>query len=98
MALLDELAQSDDEIMRLVQLIKEDIFMAAEIILYILIIMIFYDFSLHLLEFVLGIERARKIKYYWPSFLIGKRRRYTVFWTTYWGTAFILVLFYMLTL
>ena len=72
--------------------------MALDIILYVLLIMVFYDFSLHLLEFVLGRNRARKIKYYWPRFLIGKRKTYTKFWTIYWGIAFFLILIYIITL
>ncbi len=61
------------------------IIMAHDVILYILAVMIFYDFSLHLLRLVLGIERARRIKYYWPTFLIGNERLYNIFWTAYWG-------------
>ncbi|MFH0832761.1 MAG: hypothetical protein V1900_03525 [Candidatus Aenigmatarchaeota archaeon] len=72
--------------------------MALDIILYAIGIMIFYDFSLHLLRFVLGLKRAQKIKYYWPTFLIGKRRRYEIFWTIYWFAALALVLVYLLTL
>ena len=68
-----------------------------QILLYILIIMIFYDFSLHLLRLVLGLEKARKIKYYWPNFLTGKknRKRYEIFWTIYWLIALILTIIYL---
>lgn len=67
-----------------------------EIILYLLLIMIFYDFSLHLLRLTLGLDKARKIKYYWPTFLIKRRKGYDVFWTTYWLIAFILLIIYFL--
>lgn len=71
--------------------------MAAEIIPYILAVMIFYDLSLHLLELLLK-KRALKIRYYWPKFLTNRRfdrRKYTMFWTAYWGLAFVLILLYI---
>lgn len=59
--------------------------------------MIFYDFSCHLLRLILELEKARKLKYYWPTFLVGKEKRYNIFWTVYWGLALILLLTYILT-
>ena len=56
--------------------------------------MIFYDFSLHLIELFFGTEKARNLKYYWPAF--HNRKIYTTFWTVYWGIAFILLLIYLL--
>jgi len=70
-----------------------------EIILYVLLLMILYDFSLHLLELIIGSECARKIKYYWPKFETkGKfdRKKYTKFWICYWGAALILLVVYLL--
>ncbi len=72
--------------------------MAMDIILYILLIMIFYDFSLHLSRLFLGLEKARKIKYYWPCFLVGHEKRYNIFWTLYWGIALTLTVIYITTL
>ncbi len=71
--------------------------MALDIILYFLAVMIFYDFSLHALRLALGLERARKIKCWWPNFLTGKknRRRYEIFWDVYWGIAFVLIVIYI---
>lgn len=70
--------------------------MASDLILYILGILIFYDFSLHLMELIAGKEQARKIKYYWLEF--PNRKRYTLFWTIYWGIALLLILIYIFTL
>ena len=72
--------------------------MALDVILYIVGVMIFYDFSLHLLRLIMGLEKARKIKYYWPTFLIGKTKRYEIFWAVYWGIALVLVIVYIMTL
>jgi len=71
--------------------------MIVNLIPYILAIMIFYDFSNHLLELIFGREKARKLfKLYWPTF--KDRKRYTYFWTTYWGIAFLLTMIYLLNL
>lgn len=71
--------------------------MIVNLIPYILAIMIFYDFSNHLLELIFGREKARKLfKPYWPTF--KDRKRYTYFWTTYWGIAFLLTMIYLLNL
>jgi len=67
-----------------------------KVLLYILLIMIFYDLSLHILRLILGLNRARKLRYYWPTFLVGKERRYNLFWTSYWGIAFLLLSLYLL--
>jgi hypothetical protein len=66
------------------------------LILIILLLMIFYDFSLHLLRLILGLDAARKFKYYWPGFLIGKEKAYNLFWSIYWGFAFLLLFAYLL--
>ncbi len=72
-----------------------------ELILYILLIMIFYDFSLHLLELFLGLDKVKKLKPYWPSWLFIRnkkfdRKLYTIFWILYWLLALILLLSYIL--
>ena len=74
--------------------------MALDVVLYALGLMIFYDFSLHALELFLGRGRASQIKYYWPTFETNgqfDRQKYTVFWTAYWGMAFILAIAYLLS-
>ena len=53
----------------------------------ILLLQIFYDFSLHLIE-LLGIQKF--FPYYFPYF--PNRLFYSIFWTSYWGVAFILSL------
>lgn len=68
------------------------------ILLYVALIMVFYDFSLHLLELIFGLKNAEKIKIYWPKFEInGKfsRKFYTSFWTLYWGIAILLIIIYL---
>lgn len=67
-----------------------------EIILYILFAVIFYDFSLHLLRLMLGLKRARKIRYYWPTFLVENKKGYEIFWTIYWGIALVLIVIYFI--
>ena len=67
------------------------------IILSILVLMIFYDFSLHLIE-VLGWEkflypRRNIFSYYWP--VASNRQHYNIGWTVYWGVAFLLMLVYI---
>lgn len=71
-----------------------------EILLYIVLIMILYDFSLHLLELIFGLEKVRKLKPYWPEWIFTikgefHRRLYAIFWTIYWAIAFILLLMYL---
>ena len=51
-----------------------------------LCVLIFYDFSLHLVE-LLKIESLHPLFPIFPS-----RETYTLFWTLYWGFAFILSL------
>lgn len=74
--------------------------MSPSVLPYLLLAMIFYDFSLHLLELIMGRKRARKLKPYHPVRLFvakGKfnRKKYTVFWTIYWGIALLLLLIYL---
>ena len=76
--------------------------MAFDIILYILAVMIFYDFSLHLIETIYGgKKKALKLNFYWsPSkiFRNNNREFYNYFWTAYWGLVFILIVIYIFTL
>jgi hypothetical protein len=72
--------------------------MGSEILLYVLLAMIFYDFSLHLIELLFGRERGRKLRYYWPRYRVKgefSRRYYTAFWTLYWGVALSLLVAYL---
>jgi len=85
--------------------------MGIDIILYILAVMILWDFSLHIIE-LLGLDikfiKSKSIlSYYYPHFRWIKtpegpieRRNwnkfYQRFWTTYWGMAFLLLLFYLI--
>ncbi len=68
--------------------------MKLDFILYILAVMIFYDLSIHLI-YLLGFEKfflERKINY-WPAW---SGHKYQIFWSLYWGTAFILFLVHFL--
>ena len=73
--------------------------MSMDFLAYVLAVMIFYDFSLHLLELILGTGRARKLPYSPYRMLLTKgdfdRKKYTIFWTGYWGIALILILIYI---
>lgn len=65
-------------------------------------IMILYDFHLHVIETISGSwEKAWNRKYYWPPSKIANKKEssmfYNIFWTSYWGLAFILVLIYVFT-
>mgnify|MGYP001588650619 CR=1 FL=1 len=67
--------------------------MNMDFILYILLIMIFYDLSIHLI-YLLGFEKfflGRRINY-WPEW---SGRKYQRFWSGFWGLAFILLLIYI---
>ena len=68
-----------------------------EIIIYVLTIMVFYDFHLHLIEIKFGNQTKSMPKwYYWPPAKIFKNEAekfYNYFWTTYWGVAFVLLLY-----
>lgn len=69
--------------------------MIQTIIPYIVTLMIFYDLSIHAV-YLFGFEKfllKRKINF-WPE-LNGKK--YQIFWTTYWGIAFILAFLYIFT-
>lgn len=68
--------------------------MNQELFLYILLVMIGYDLLIHLV-YLCGFEQfflKRKINF-WPEW-IG--RKYQIFWSLFWGTAFALVLGYIL--
>ncbi len=66
------------------------------ILLYILLLMTFYDFSLHFIELLVRKEGGRRLKYYWPTFKIKgefNQKFRNIFWTIYWGTAFLIVIY-----
>lgn len=57
-------------------------------------LMILYDWSIHLVYFF-GKENiflVRKINY-WPNW---SGKKYQTFWTLFWGTAFVLMVIYLL--
>ena len=60
------------------------------VIFFVLLGMILTDFSLHLVE-LLGIKQYHPLYWlFWSSQMVGTT--YTVFWTAYWGLAFVLIL------
>ena len=68
--------------------------MNIEILLYLVLAMIIYDFSIHLI-YLLGKEKPflkRRINYWpeWPG------RKYQIFWTLFWGLASIILLSYII--
>lgn len=68
---------------------------------FLLAVMIFWDFSLHAIELFGGKkwfnQRKNIFSYWWPKWSgENKRKKYTVFWTVYWGVALLLILFYIL--
>ncbi|MBI2632412.1 hypothetical protein HYW75_05390 [Candidatus Pacearchaeota archaeon] len=68
-------------------------------ILYLLIIMVFYDLSLHIIELLVGLKKAKKFRPYYPNFEIKGKWNfiyYTAFWIIYWGIAFILLIIYLI--
>ncbi|KKU98921.1 MAG: hypothetical protein UY32_C0011G0006 [Candidatus Jorgensenbacteria bacterium GW2011_GWC1_48_8] len=79
--------------------------MTIDIILYILLVMIFWDFSCHVIKWLGGEEKFTRSKsifsYYYPHFNWMKtpngpvqrpnwRKYYDRFWVAYWGIAFVL--------
>jgi len=74
--------------------------MSIDIILYIITLMIFYDFSIHLVYLFKKEEFFLKRKLnWWPKWdMWGKKERmfYQIFWNTYWGSAFILMVLYLI--
>jgi hypothetical protein len=85
--------------------------MSIDIILYILAVMIFLDFSLHVFElFGLDVKfiRSKSIfSYYYPHFRWIKTPNgpierpnwnliYQRFWVTFWGLAFLLLIIYLI--
>jgi len=86
--------------------------MNLDFILYILLAMIFWDFSAHLIELLGWVEKFTKSKsifsYYYPHFRWMKvpngvkerpdwRKKYQRFWVCFWGLAFIFLLIYILS-
>jgi hypothetical protein len=84
--------------------------MSIDIILYILTIMIFWDFSSHVIQLLGFRDKFLKSKsllsYYYPHFRWRKtpngpierkngQKYYDIFWTLYWGLAFVLLLVYI---
>jgi len=57
----------------------------------VLVCMILNDFSLHLVE-LLGIEQYHPFYWWFWSSQMSVRTTYTIFWTAYWGLAFVLIL------
>lgn len=53
--------------------------------------MVLNDFSLHLVE-LLGIEQYHPFYSFFWSSQMSVRATYTIFWTAYWGLAFVLIL------
>lgn len=85
--------------------------MSLDFILYILLIMIFWDFSLHILELFKWDRKLINSKsffsYYYPHFRWRKTPNgaierqnwqilYQRFWITFWGLAFIFLLIYIM--
>lgn len=56
-----------------------------------LLALIVNDFSLHLVE-LLGIERSHPFYGFFWSSQMSIRSVYTVFWTSYWGFALLLII------
>ncbi len=62
-------------------------------LLYIILGMIFYDFSIHLIYFFKKEQFFLKRRMnYWPDWTGHK---YQVFWALFWGSAFIMLLLYV---
>jgi len=85
--------------------------MNLDFILYILAVMIFWDFSCHVIDLLNWSQKFTKSKsifsYYYPHFRWRKspngpverenwRILYNRFWTAYWGLAFILLIIYLI--
>lgn len=85
--------------------------MNIDFILYILAIMIFWDFSIHVIELFNWTSKFTKSKsifsYYYPHLYWIKtpngpvvrpnwQKLYQKFWTIYWGIAFLLLLIYLI--
>jgi len=86
--------------------------MSLDFLLYILIVMIFWDFSCHFIQLLGWAPRFTRNKsifsYYYPHFRWKKtpngpiekenwRRLYDRFWTAFWGAAFILLVIYLIS-
>jgi hypothetical protein len=61
------------------------------VVFLVLVGMILNDFSLHLVE-LLGIEQYHPFYSFFWSSQMSVRATYTIFWTAYWGLAFVLIL------
>ena len=68
-----------------------------EMLLYIVIAMVAYDLSIHLIYLLRkeALFMQRKLNY-WPDWP-GHNHNYQIFWSIYWGTAFVLLLAYAVT-
>lgn len=76
-----------------------------EIIIGLIAVMIWYDFSLHIFDW-LNHEKSNKIKHPFGMYLVmnyfgfknNKKRQhvYDIFWTFYWGSAAVLILIYII--
>lgn len=85
--------------------------MSIDLILYILAVMIFWDFSLHVIELFGWVEKFTQSKsllsYYYPHFYWKKtsngpavrddwQKNYQRFWVAFWATALLLILAYLI--
>lgn len=80
--------------------------MALDFILYIITIMIFYDFSLHIVDLLRSYKKIKRRMHplpigtlfdYISKGNIEKRQQIRqIFWNIYWGIAFILMLIYFI--
>jgi len=68
--------------------------MAFNFVLYIAVLMIFYDLSAHFV-YLIGVEKffLKKKLNWWPEW---EDKKYALFWTIYWGIVFLLLLIYIL--
>jgi hypothetical protein len=74
--------------------------MASETLIWFVAIMILYDLFMHIVAFILTREKAKKL-WWFPKFKInGKDSEnfYHTFWIIYWGVAFFLIMYYLITI
>ena len=71
--------------------------MNQDFLLYIVALMILYDLSIHII-YLLKIDEylLKNNLNYWPNFKKYSKNIYQLFWTIYWGGAFIILIFYFL--
>ncbi|MEX2090566.1 MAG: hypothetical protein WD989_00310 [Candidatus Paceibacterota bacterium] len=85
--------------------------MSIDFILYTLAIMIFWDFSLHVIEMLGWVGKFTKssffLSYYYPHFYWKKtpdgpivrenwQKPYQIFWVSFWGSGFSLMVIYII--